>query len=587
MALDGAYLACLRQELTVALEGAKVDKIHQPSREELILALRSRAGHFKLFFSVRANSARVNLTEKVPENPATPPMFCMLLRKRLTGGRLVDIRQNGWERVLYFDFDCLNELGDQVRLTLAVEIMGRYSNLILIDPDGIVIDAIKRVDWEMSSVRPILPGIRYELPSVRPGSLDLSAVEPEEMVEAVCRTAEPTLAKALLAVSHGTSPLICRELAHFTGRGQELTPGGLAADQQVRLTFALRRVKNAVLTGEHRCPYVLSRRDGSPLDYSFMPITQYGLDALGREETSFSAVLDSFYERRDNAERMKQKSQDILRLLTTASDRITRKLAHQREELAGSAKREEKRICGDLLNANLHMVERGASSVEIVNYYDPECRPITIPLNPALSPSQNAQRYYKEYRKAQTAERILTEQIAAGEEELRYLESVFDALSRATTMREVEELRYELAESGYLRLSGGQKKKPAALGPLTFRSDDGFTILVGRNNAQNDQLTLRTARGNDVWFHTKNIPGSHVIVVTNGEEPPERTLEQAAMLAAYHSKAADSAQVPVEYTQARYVHKPNGARPGMVIYDHNQTAYVTPSAAEVERLKTT
>ena len=585
MALDGAYLACLRQELEDALEGAKVDKIHQPSREELILALRSRAGSFKLFFSVRANSARVNLTTRVPENPASPPMFCMLLRKRLTGGRLVAIRQNGWERVLYFDFDCINELGDPVRLTLAVEIMGRYSNLILIGEDGLVIDAIKRVDWEMSSVRPILPGIRYELPSVRPGSLDLSAVEPEEMADVVCGTAEPTLAKALLAVSHGTSPLICRELAHFTGRGQELTPTGLTPDQRDRLVFALRRIKKAVLTGEYRCPYVLSRRDGSPLDYSFVPITQYGLDALGREEESLSSVLDSFYERRDAAERMKQKSQDVLRILTTASDRITRKLSHQREELAGSAKREEKRMYGDLLNANLYQIEKGASSVELINYYDPECRSITIPLNPALTAAQNAQRYYKEYRKAQTAERILAEQIAAGEAELRYLDSVFDALSRATTTREVDELRYELAESGYLRLTGAKQKKPAALGPLTFCSDDGFTILVGRNNVQNDQLTLRVAKGHDIWLHTKNIPGSHVIVVTNGEQPPARTLEQAAMLAALHSKAADSAQVPVEYTQARYVHKPNGARPGMVIYDHNQTAYVTPSAQEAARLR--
>ncbi len=584
MALDGAYLACLREELEQVLLGTKVDKVHQPSREELILSLRGRNGSFKLLFCTRANSARVNITTRVPENPPAPPMFCMLLRKHLVGGRLTSIRQNGWERALYFDFDCINELGDAVCLTLAIEIMGRYSNVMLLNKEGIVVDAIKRVDWEMSSVRPILPGIRYELPSVRPGSLDLSAVEPEELAQAVCHTQEPTLAKALLAVSHGTSPLICRELAHYVGRGVDLSPNECIGDRFDRLVFALRRVKTAVLTGKNRVPYMLLRRDRTPMDFSFMPITQYGLEALGREEGGFSALLDAFYEQRDAAERMKQRSQDILRVLVTTTERVNRKLAHQREELAASAKREEKRLMGDLLNANIYRVKKGDTTVQVENYYEPDCPTVTISLDPLLTPSQNAQRFYKEYRKAQTAERILTEQIAAGEEEIRYLDSVFDALSRAKTAHDVDELRYELQLGGYIRTNSKQKRT-ASTSPLRFVTDDGFLVLVGRNNVQNDQLTLKTAKGNDIWLHTKNIPGSHVIIVTNGEEPPERSVEQAAILAAYHSKAAQSTQVPVEYTKARYVHKPNGARPGMVIYDHNQTAYVTPSTELVERLK--
>lgn len=585
MALDGAFLSCLREELTAALPDARVDKIHQPSREELVLALRHRAGSEKLMISVRANSPRVHFTKIAVENPAAPPMFCMLLRKRLTGGRLIAIRQPGLERALYFDFDCVNELGDIVRLTLAVEIMGRHSNIILIDSDGTVLDAIKRVDWDMSSVRPVLPGLKYAPPPAAEGRLDLSAAAPEAFLEAIARGKDEPLSKALLAVSHGLSPLMCREIAHLATRGQDTRAAALTPEERERAVFYLRRVADAVKTGENRKPYLFTRTDGTPLDFSFMPITQYGLAALGREMDSFSALLDAFYAEKDAAERIKQRSHDILRVLTNAYDRTVRKLEHQRAELAQSGKREEWRVYGDVLTASLHAVPKGASSAELVNYYDPHCATLRVPLDPALSAAQNAQKYYKQYRKAQTAERILSEQIAAGEAELQYIDTVFDALSRAETWRELGELRQELAAGGYLRLQRGKQKPPAPLGPMTFVSDDGFTILVGRNNVQNDRLTLKTARGSDVWFHTKNIPGSHVIVVTGGETPPDRTLEQAAVLAAFHSKAAQSVQVPVDYTEVRNVKKPAGAKPGMVIYENNRTAYVTPDAALVQRLR--
>ncbi len=585
MALDGAFLSCLREELTAALPDARVDKIHQPSREELVLALRHRAGSEKLMISIRANSPRVHFTKIAVENPAAPPMFCMLLRKRLTGGRLIAIRQPGLERALYFDFDCVNELGDIVRLTLAVEIMGRHSNIILIDSDGTVLDAIKRVDWDMSSVRPVLPGLKYAPPPAAEGRLDLSAAAPEAFLEAIAHGKDEPLSKALLAVSHGLSPLMCREIAHLATRGQDTRAAALTPEEQERAVFYLRRVAAAVKTGENRKPYLLTHADGTPLDFSFMPITQYGLAALGREMDSFSALLDAFYAEKDAAERIKQRSHDILRVLTNAYDRTVRKLEHQRAELAQSGKREEWRVYGDVLTASLHAVPKGASSAELVNYYDPNCATLRVPLDPALSAAQNAQKYYKQYRKAQTAERILSEQIAAGEAELQYIDTVFDALSRAETWRELGELRQELAAGGYLRLQRGKQKPPAPLGPMTFVSDDGFTILVGRNNVQNDRLTLKTARGSDVWFHTKNIPGSHVIVVTGGETPPDRTLEQAAVLAAFHSKAAQSVQVPVDYTEVRNVKKPAGAKPGMVIYENNRTAYVTPDAALVQRLR--
>ena len=585
MALDGAFLSCLREELTAGLPDARVDKIHQPSREELIIALRTRSGNKKLYLSARANSPRVHFTDIPLENPAAPPMFCMLLRKRITGGRLITIRQPGLERALYFDLDCVDDLGDIVRLTLAVEIMGRHSNIILIDGSGMVVDSIKRVDMEMSSVRPVLPGLPYSPPPAAAGRLDLSAVSPADFLGAMEQGPDYPMSKALLNTAHGLSPLICREAAHLASRGRDPRISEMTGEDRERLLFYLSRVKSAVETGENRKPYLLLHLDGSPLDFSFMPITQYGLDALGREMESFSALLDAFYAQRDAGERMKQRAHDILRVLTNLSDRTSRKLGHQREELTSSGDRETLRIYGDLINANLHAIPRGASSAQLIDYYDPDCGTITVPLDPSLSAAQNAQKYYKDYRKAQTAEQILQRQIAQGEEELRYFDTVFDALSRAATWRELGELREELAAGGYLRLQRGRQKPPVPLGPIRFRSEDGFAILVGRNNVQNDRLTLKTARGGDIWFHTKNIPGSHVLVITEGQKPPDRTLEQAAILAALHSKAAGSVQVPVDYTEARNVRKPAGAKPGMVIYDSNRTAYVNPDPSLAARLR--
>ena len=585
MALDGAFLSCLREELIAQLPDARVDKVHQPSKEELVLSLRTRGGVKKLYISARANSPRVQFTDGALENPASPPMFCMLLRKRLTGGRLIAIRQPGFERALYFDLDCMNELGDLVRLTLAVEIMGRHSNIILIDGRGAVIDAIKRVDLDMSSVRPVLPGLPYSPPPAAAGRVDLSRAEPEELLRAAETGKDEPLSKALLAASHGLSPLLCREVAQYATRGRDTTVRALSEEERGRALFRLARIRAAALEGEGRVPYLLLKPEGEPLDFSFLPVAQYGLAAVGREMESFSALLDAFYARKDAAERTRQRAHDMLRVLTAAADRTTRKLAHQREELSRSGDRERWRVWGDLVQANAHAIERGASKAEVVDYYDPECRTVSIPLDPALSAAQNAQKYYKNYRKAQTAERILAEQIAQGEQELVYIDTVFDALSRARTLRELEELREELAAGGYLRRQRGRQKPPPPLGPMEFTSDDGFPILVGRNNLQNDRLTLRTAKGSDVWFHVKNIPGSHVIVAAGGRVPPDRTLEQAAVLAAVHSKAANSKQVPVDYTEARNVKKPAGAKPGMVIYETNRTAYVDPDPALAERLR--
>ena len=572
MALDGAFLHCLRDELWQRLQETRIDKIHQPSREELVFAMRGRTGTEKLYLSARVNSPRVQLVSDTPENPATPPPFCMLLRKRLTGARLADIRQIGLERVLYFDFDAVNELGDPVRLTVAAELMGRHSNLIVIGEEGRIVDAIKRVDLSMSPVRPVLPGMPYFPPPADDTRCDALLGDVEQLLLAV-EADEAPADKALQSRVQGFSPLICREIACLAG-----------ADKS-RLAAAFEKVRSALQEGGRRVPYLIYRADGTPLEFSFLPITQYGLEAMGREAASFSALLSDFYAEKDAAERLRRYAHDIMRTLTNATERISRKLENQRRELAASIDRDRKRLYADLINANLHAIPKGADSVELINYYDESCAMLTVPLDPSLSAARNAQKYYKEYRKAKNAEEILKEQITLGEEELRYLESVSDALTRATGTRELEEIRIELEQSGYLRARKEKRRAPQPQKPLTFVSDDGFTILVGRNNVQNDRLTTRIAKGSDWWFHVKNIPGSHTVILTEGAEPPESTLMQAAILAATHSKAANSEQVPVDYTRIRHVKKPSGAKPGMVIYENNRTVYVTPDAALAARLR--
>lgn len=582
MALDGVFLCCLKNEIQEKLENTRIDKVFQPSAEELVIAFRGREKSLKLYLSARVQSPRIHFTDVKLENPATPPMFCMLLRKRLTGGKFLGIRQNGAERVLYLDFDCVNELGDVVGLTLAAEVMGKYSNIILIDHHGKVVDAIKRVDLSMSEIRPILPGIVYTPPLPLPDRIDMMTGDVGEIVSRATLSDRP-LADALLGCTLGLSPLLCREISlRLTGTTDGC--GNLDENGKEKLKTLLFRLQRMAKGEEPAKGYVVYKEDHTPLEYSVIPILQYG--ALEATETeSFSALLDEFYREKDAKARLKQRSLDISRSLSTGMDRLTRKLAAQRQELLSCGDRDRYRVYADLIHANMHAIPKGAASCELIDYYDPDCNMRVIPLDPALSPAVNAQKYYKLYRKAVTAEQKLQEQIEKGEQELSYLQTVADALSRASTAAELEELREELTVGGYLRRRKNGKKSPALLKPKSFLSDDGFVILVGRNNMENDRLTLKTARNHDIWFHVKNIPGSHVVLFTDGKTPPDRSLEQAAILAAVHSKAAASEQVPVDYTEIKYVHKPAGAKPGFVIYDRNRTAYVDPDPKLAEKLK--
>ncbi len=576
MALDGAFLRHIKQELEEKLLGARVDKIHQPNREELVVAFRTRESGYKVLFSARANSARVHFTTIPLENPKQPPMLCMLLRKKLQGAKVVAIRQPELERLLHFDFDSINELGDHVILTLTMEIMGRYSNIILSDENGKIIDALKRVDAEMSSQRLVLPGLSYQLPPPQNKLCPLSTSQ-QQVVEALkALPKDMELSKGFLSVLQGVSPIVCRELAHRVGRGAELTVKTMDEEQYFRAGFFYQQMKETIdqVSGK---PYMAVNLQKKPMDFSFMEIHQYGTSAVVKEAETFSQLLDEFYRERDKQERMRVREQDLLRLLSTHSERLSRKINAQRGELEQCANRDALRVAGDLISASMYAISKGASSVDLPDFYQEDQPLVHIKLDPALTPSQNAQKYYKEYRKAKTAEEKLTEQIDLAGKELEYLESVLDALARAETERDLSEIRGELAEQGYLRVHRNKKEKPAAVSaPMRFTTSDGFTVLVGRNNRQNDKLTLKTANNNDIWFHTKNIPGSHTVLVTEGKAPTETAMEEAAKLAALHSRAKDSAQVPVDYTQIRNVSKPQGAKPGMVIYVNYKTIYVTP-----------
>lgn len=571
MALDGAFLFAVKNELT-QLIGGRIEKIHQPSREEVIISIRTRQGSKKLYISANAGSARVHITEKNVDNPQTPPMFCMLLRKRLGNGKLIAIRQDGLERILFLDFECVNEIGDIVVITLACEIMGRCSNLIIVS-DGKIIDSIKRVDSEMSRERMVLPAMSYTLPP-KTDRLNFLTADGEEIIDRLRENSQAELSKALIRVFEGISPVLAREWAFYAGNGQHLD-GNVSGQELVRLLFIIKRTQIQLLDGQC-CFNAVITNDGILKDFSFIPLTQYGDLMENKVLPTASALLDYFYSERDNAVRTKQRANDLFRLLVNLTDRITRRISVQREELSACSDRDYYKLCGDLISANIYRIKKGDSSALLENFYDENYPVVEIKLDVRKTPSQNAQYYYNEYKKSVTAEKKLTEQIEHGTEELQYLDSVFDSLTRATSENDIIQLRLELREQGYIKSTNNKAKPPKALPPIEYKSSDGYTILVGRNNCQNDKLSLKFAEKSDIWLHTQSITGSHVIIVTNGETPPDSTIEEACIIASVNSKGRDSNLVPVDYCLARYVKKPSGAKPGKVIFTNYKTAFVKP-----------
>lgn len=578
MALDGIFLGFTGKEIEDVAMGAKINQVHQPSRDEIILSMHTYSGNRKLLISTRADSPRISFTTHNAENPQVAPMFCMLMRKHLCSSRLCAVRQHESERLLFLDFDGANALGDRTNITLCVEIMGKHSNCILIDSEGVIIDALKRIDLTLSSKRLVLPQLRYELPPSQ-GKLSPCEFSAEEISRKIFEKEETALDKAMLSVVTGVSPVVCREVAYRAVGSTDVRVSELTKAQKEKYTQVLTEM---LFENAQGIPYMLRDTQGKPFDMSFTQITQYGDSAKAQAYNSFSELLDDYYFERDSIERMRMRSRDLSKLISNNIARLSRKISTQMAELEESKDRENLRICGDLLQANLYRIEKGSSFAEVENFYSEDMSAIRIKLDPAKTPAQNAQKYYKDYARMKTADKILRVQIEKGEQELIYLESVADEISRAESERELSQIRQELVEQGYIKAQKGKQKPPAQPEPREFEVADGFKVLVGRNNRQNDNLTLKVSHKNDLWFHTKDIPGSHTILKTEGREVSDEAIMDTARICAFYSKARESSQVPVDYTFVRFVSKPQGSPPGRVIYTDQHTLYVTPKNPEKE-----
>ena len=573
MPLDALCLTAVAGEVRAAVQGGKIDKIYQPTRDEVVLYIRGPAGNVRLLLSANPGHPRAHLTERNRENPEQPPMFCMLLRKHLQGARILELNQPPLERILDFRLETLDELGDRVERRLVLEAMGRSANLLLLDGEGRIVDCTRRVDGDLAKgQRQLLPGLFYRQPPTV-DKLNPFTLEPEELRLVLANPLGKAWDKLLLDSFTGLSPLVARELAFRAG------------DDSEKLAAELEKLGKSV-EENHFTPYLLVR-EGKPVDFTFLPVLQYGPETESIPRESFSALLDDFFSDRESAERVRQRGQDLVKSVTSARDRTARKLGNQARELEATKNRERLRELGDILTSNLHLMEKGMSTFRTMDFYDPEGGEVDIPLDPLLTPQQNAAKYYKEYNKAKTAEEMLTIQIEKGEKELEYLNSVLENIALAEGEKDLQEIRQELTETGYLRRpkTAAKRAKKVSGKPMEFRSSSGLRISVGKNNSQNDLLTTKLAYKSDIWLHTQKIHGSHVILWLEGGEADARSLTEAAQLAAYFSQARDGSKVPVDYTPVKYVKKPAGARPGMVLYTTYQTAVVEPDAELAKKLR--
>ena len=572
MPLDALCLSGVVAELKPILTGAKIDKVHQPGRDEMILALRLGRGNGRLLLSASPNHPRLQMTELSRENPDAPPMFCMLLRKHLMGGRILSVEQPHLERIVELRLEVLDELGDRKERRLILEAMGRRANLVLVDDQGRIVDCLRRVDGDMSAQRQLLPGLFYRLPPAMEKA-DPTALDGAEWLRQVEQAPEESRVDHwLLDTFGGWSPLVCREIAFRAGGRVDVTFDELGPQGRVRVGETAEALLKTVRENNFT-PTVISV-EKRPKDFTFFPAEQYEEAGECTAYPTFSALMDRFYEQRENQERIRQKGQDLIRSVTNARDRTARKLANQQRELEATQDRERLRQFGDIITSNLHAMERGMATLRAMDFYDPEGGEVEIKLDPLLTPQQNAAKYYKEYNKAKTAEEMLTIQLEKGRRELDYLNSVLENITLAEGERDLQEIRQELADTGYLRrqIKGKDKGRRLSPRPMEFRSTAGL-------------LTCKQAFKSDIWFHTQKIHGSHVILWTGGAQPDLQSLNEAACLAAWFSQGRESGKVPVDYTPVKYVKKPAGARPGMVVYTTYETAWVTPDESLVKRLR--
>jgi predicted ribosome quality control (RQC) complex YloA/Tae2 family protein len=583
MAFDGVLLNGLLRELKRVLINGRIDRIHQPESDEIHIIIRNHGENHKLLLSASANYPRIHLTKTNKANPIAPPMFCMVLRKHLMGSRLMSINQPGFERILELTFETLSELGDLTEKKLVIEIMGRHSNIILTDNDGKILDSIKHVGSNISRVREVLPGKQYISPPSQGKSDPLIAEQ--DHIESLFTPSESNarperiLANSFTGISRTTAEEICRKAL---GEGK---PNCHQVSIGKKIACAFLDFFSYVREGLFQ-PVILLDEQGKPKDILPFP---YGLfpSKLLKHYQSFSLALDDFFEVRDRVERIHQRTSHLQKVIKNNLERASKKLTILHEEMEKAEKAEVYRLYGELITSNIYNIPSGADLVTLNNYYDPDNAAIEVPMDPTKSPAQNAQSYFKLYNKAKTTIEKHSKFIKETEDEIRYLDSLAEHLNMCTEEADIQEIREELAREGYIRRESrkGKPKQDLVSKPHRFVSSDGFEIFVGKNNTQNDYLTLKMAGSNDLWLHTKVIPGSHVIIKTKGQSVPESTLKEAANLAAFYSKGRASSNVPVDYCPKKNVRKPSGAKPGMVIYDQYKTLYITPSEEMVRAMK--
>lgn len=584
MAFDAGMLACVINEIKTLSGGARIEKVYQPSRDELVLQMRSYEGGKKLLINAGGNNPRIGFTETSRENPQNPPMFCMLLRKYLNGAKLTDVYQAGFERVAVFEFATRDEMGFECKRVLIAEIMGKYSNLIFADGDMKIISALKSVDFTTSSLRQVLPGMRYEMPPKQDKKDPLTETEEGFLTELRERFGDKPADKFISQTYLGISMAVAREIAY---RASGYSDAYLVDIQPERLCKSFFDVVSMIKENKYR-PSVVYKVE-SPVEYAFCELTHYGSSFEIKHFDSVGKMLDAFYDGRDREVRVKQFASDLVKILNNAQARITKKLEIQRGELAECEKGEEYKRMGDMITANIYLLKRGMKSVELTDYSeqleDGSFATCVVELDERLSPAANAQRMYKKYNKSKSARINLTRQIELGESEERYITSVFDALSRAETPTDLAEIREELCRSGYAsKMKSYVKAKTPKSTIMEYRTSGGYRVLCGKNNIQNEHITFGLAEKSDYWFHAKNVPGSHVVMVCEGEEPDAKDFTEAAEIAALNSKA-EGENIAVDYAYAKSIKKPAGAKPGFVIYHTNWTAYVTPSREKVEKMR--
>ncbi|MBQ8526180.1 MAG: NFACT family protein [Clostridia bacterium] len=586
MALDGVAISALVKELNERLAGGKIDKIHQPERDEIIMHIRHIGENSRLLLCANPTFPRVHLTRMTKENPAQPPMFCMLLRKHLAGGKILGFEQNDFERIIKMNVEASDELGFMGVKSLIIEIMGKHSNIILTDGNGKILDSIYHVDITVSSVRQVLPGLMYELPPSQGKGNPLLAGEND--IAAHLDGSELELKRQLMNAYSGISPMVASEIVYRATGSADTRGCDAVADVRLRAARCFVYIFDKIRAGEYTPTVLINAESGKMLDYSGIDITMYEEMAVKETYDSMSEALDSFYIKKATGESMRQKSGDLMKFVTNNIDRCRKKLQIQNETLFKVGKRDKYKLYGDLVTANIYRIQQGMTGIEVENYYSENGETVAIALESDLTPAQNAQKYYKRYNKDKTAEAETLKQKELNETEIDYLESVQQAIATADSMTELTQIRDELIEQGYLKNKGRLKKsmKTPAPQPLHFISSDGYDIYVGKNNRQNDYVTLKIGRSTDLWFHTKGIHGSHVVVKTgDAETVPDGTYIEAATLAAYYSKGRSGSNIPVDYTEVKNVKKPSGAKPGMVIYVNYSTLYTNPDEKVAEKLK--